>query len=303
MKKIALVILTIILTVFSIGMLAACNPETVEKIKGTYKMSVNTTGNEDYDLISANDIEAYIIVTGSESGYFVYKDVSTPLTVKEVELVYWKNNNDKVTQVEIKDNQGWVKSKIGSFNKLFVNKTSDGMELKYEQKKVGDIISRKNTVYNRVSESTTLSYVKGVFGESIPSVVKNDDASLIHGVWNVDENDGKYVYRYMDFNVLTNKATDYYVEAGSKTISKATYDFTVGDFVANEETGEKIAKVIVTTDKEDVEYELCVYDEDKSFNLRRKTQVDPESFADFSFESSLTALNVESCISFMLEQM
>ena len=41
MKKIALVILTIILTVFSIGMLAACNPETVEKIKGTYKMSVD----------------------------------------------------------------------------------------------------------------------------------------------------------------------------------------------------------------------------------------------------------------------
>ena len=300
MKKIALVILTIILTVFSIGMLAACNPETVENIKGTYKMSVNTTGNEDKDLISANDIEAYIVVTGSESGYFVYKDVSTPLTVKEVELVYWKNNNDKVTQVEIKDNQGWVKNKVGSFNKLFVNKTSDGMELKYEQKKVGDIISRKNTVYNRISESTTLSYVKSVFGESIPSVVKNDDASLIHGVWNVNEYDGKYDYRYMDFNVLTNKATDYYVEAESKTILKATYDFTVGEFVANEETGEKIAKVIVTTDKENVEYELCVSDEDKSFYLRRKTQVDPETFESFSYESSLTALNVESCILFML---
>ena len=300
MKKIVLLMLTIVLAVVGIGVLAACNPETVENIKGTYKMSVNTTGNEDKDLISANDIEAYIVVTGSESGYFVYKDVSTPLTVKEVELVYWKNNNDKVTQVEIKDNQGWVKSKIGSSNNLFVNKTSDGMELKYEQKKVGDIISRKNTVYNRVSETTTLSYVKGVFGESIPSVVKNDDASLIHGVWNVDENDGKYVYRYMDFNVLTNKATDYYVEAESKTILKATYDFTVGEFVANEETGEKLAKVIVTTDKENVEYELCVSDEDKSFYLRRKTQVDPETFESFSYESSLTALNVESCILFML---
>ncbi|MGN1097063.1 MAG: hypothetical protein ACI4QU_04415, partial [Christensenellales bacterium] len=63
---------------------------------------------------------------------------------------------------------------------------------------------------------------------------------------------------------------------------------------------EKIAKVIVTTDKENVEYELCVSDEDKSFYLRRKTQVDPETFESFSYESSLTALNVESCILFML---
>ncbi|MGN0796178.1 MAG: hypothetical protein ACI4MT_04400 [Christensenellales bacterium] len=300
MKKIVLIILVVILAAVGIGVLVACNPATLENIVGTYEISVNTTGNEDLDLISTNGLETYIVVTGNESGYFIYKDSSTPLIVKEVELVYWKNNNNEVTQVEIKDKQGWVKSRVGSSNKLFVNKTSDGMELKYEQKKVGDIIVRKNTVYNRISESTNLNSVKAVYGEILPSVIKNDDASLMHGVWNVNEYDGKYDYRYMDFNILTNKATDYYVEAGEGTILKKTYDFEIGDFDVDAETGEKIAKVVVKTDKENVEYELCVSDEDGKFNLRRKTQADPEEFANLSFESSLTVLNVESCISYML---
>ena len=301
MKKAISIVLVLAIACSFAVLLASCNPDTIENVVGTYKMSVNTTGNEEYDLITANGIEAYIVVSGNETGYFVYKDVSTPLTVKEVALEYIQNNNQKVTQIGITDKQGWVETRVGCVQKLFVDKTSDGMELKYDQRPFGDVVKKKKTVYERVDKSTDLSYLNGVYGASLPDVVANDEKSMLHGVWDAYEDRGEYAFRYLDFDVLTSKVTEYCVKDGESEITRNVYDFVAGSAHTDETTGDTTVAVTIETKDGNVEYELYV-PQNGRYHLRKlPLPADSENYISCYFETSLSRLNVEACILSMLD--
>lgn len=301
MKKAISIVLVLAIACSFAVLLASCNPATLENVVGTYEMSVNTTGNEEYDLITANGIEAYIVVTGNETGYFVYKDVSTPLTVKEVALEYIQNNDNKITQIGITDKQGWVETRVGCVQKLFVDKTSDGMELKYDQRPFGDLIKKKKTVYERVDKSTDLSYLNGVYGASLPDVVANDEKSMLHGVWDAYEDRGEYAFRYLDFDVLTSKVTEYCVKDGESEITRNVYDFVAGSAHTDETTGDTTVAVTIETKDGNVEYELYV-PQNGRYHLRKlPLPADSENYISCYFETSLSRLNVEACILSMLD--
>lgn len=292
MKKIIPIILIVVLVIAMAAVLVACNPTTMDKVKGTYKLRVNTVGEQATDLIIKNEIEAYLVVTGGESGYFVYKDSSTPLTVKEVKLTYKLNtdNAEKVEKVTIEDTQGWINDRIGCSNNFFVDKDSNNVRLTYQQKKFGKLIDEKTTTYYKVDESTSLSYVKSKLGE-LPATIKNNDASRLHGVWEAVE-EGSTTSKFFDFNAATNVVTEYTRENDSQEIIKTEHAYTVSEF-AETETGVNVITASVTIEGIDEQYEITV-SEGKNVFFRRITATEPEkTWADYSYYTTLSALNVE----------
>ncbi|MCI5819933.1 MAG: hypothetical protein MRZ86_05055 [Acidaminococcus sp.] len=297
MKKIIPVILIVVLIIAMAAVLAACNPTTMDKVKGTYKLKVNTVGEQATDLIVKNKIEAYLVVTGGESGYFVYKDSSTPLTVKEVKLTYKLNtdNAEKVEKVTIEDTQGWINDRIGCSNVFFVDKDSTGVRLTYQQKKFGKLIDEKTTTYLKVNDSTNFSYVKSKLGE-LPATIKNNDASRLHGVWEAVE-EGSTTSKFFDFNAATNVVTEYSLKNGSQDIIKTEHAYTVSEFVETE-TGVNVITASVTIEGVAEQYEITV-SEGKNVFFRRITATEPEkTWSDYTYYSTLSELNIES---FMLD--
>lgn len=79
-RMILLLALLVLVTTLIANVLVACNPTEMEKIVGTYKLVTNTRTKyrqETVDNIATYGKGAYIVLTGSDYGYYVYKDNDT----------------------------------------------------------------------------------------------------------------------------------------------------------------------------------------------------------------------------------
>lgn len=78
MKKKALLLVGILIIALTFStVLVACNPDKMENIVGTYKLVVDTRTQyeqETVDNIATYGREAYIVLTGEDYGYYIYKD-------------------------------------------------------------------------------------------------------------------------------------------------------------------------------------------------------------------------------------
>ena len=103
MKKKALLLVGILIIALTFStVLVACNPDKMENIVGTYKLVVDTRTQyeqETVDNIATYGREAYIVLTGEDYGYYIYKDNDTPLSARKVKLEYTLNDENQVTLI------------------------------------------------------------------------------------------------------------------------------------------------------------------------------------------------------------
>ena len=219
MKKVAIIIIfCLLISIF----LCCCTLEKLENILGTYVLTVYTTthyGEETIDVKAEKEMEAYLVITGKDYGYYVYKDKDTPLFCREVKLEYNKNDEDKVTTVTYNDGNS------DDFN-FFVNSVKDGLfkkkiTLTRTHNPIDSKLSALNTGYartmERIDDTPDLSYLNKKLGVTLNPLFFG--AMKFHGLngtfyMNYSEY-SPYIYDYYDINCYdinagTLKATRYY---------------------------------------------------------------------------------------------
>ena len=113
----------------------------------------------------------------------------------------------------------------------------------------------------------------------------------MHGVWEAVE-EGSTTSKFFDFNAATNVVTEYSLKNGSQDIIKTKHAYTVSEFVETE-PGVNIITASVTIEGIDEQYEITV-SEGKNVFFRRITATEPEkTWADYSYYTTLSALNIE----------
>ena len=150
--------------------------QRMDALKGTYKLTNYTytpqyNSNNSYRPATSDYIndakyqyEDYLIITGTEMGYYVHKDASGNAYVKEVSIVYERNAEDssKIEYVTYYDaasrNQTQNENRLGvSGNTL--NYSSPGLD-------IGSIRTRDLYVrWEKVDRTTDLSYAKAQVGD------------------------------------------------------------------------------------------------------------------------------------------
>lgn len=211
MKKIAIIIIFCLL--ISV-LLCGCTPEKLENILGTYALTVYTTskyGEETVDVKAEKEMEAYLVITGKDYGYYVYKDKNTPLFCREVKLEYNKNDEDKVTTVTYDDGNS------DDFN-FFVNSVKEGLfkkkiTLTRTRSPINSKLEYLNTGFSKtmekIDDTPDLSYLNKKLG-----VTLNPLFPKYHGLNGIAYSNyfeyKPYVYEYYDINTETLTATRYY---------------------------------------------------------------------------------------------
>ncbi len=240
------------------SVLFGCTPEKLENVVGTYKLTVDTVTvyeKDKVDKIADSEIEAYLVVTGEEKGYYVFKSKYEPLNCKEINLTYVKNTNVIIsirynTKVGEKPTTLNVDSKekvtLGS-HWYQANKIQDAYEIEYE----------------KVSGATDLSYVKELYPElPVFSYGTYDyDGHFYARILKPNANFADYIYHHYDIDAANGTATEYYALKADKTPVKNE-----NLKVTFEKSGEfgKLQKIIIG----DTEYSL----ENKS--IEREITVD-----------------------------
>lgn len=216
MKKvlITLLIASFVLSI-SIG-LVACTPAKIGEILGTYKLVTDTTTayqQETVDNIESYGRVAYLVVTGKNMGYYLYKDNDTEAYVREVKLEYSKNDEDEVTSVTFITGEG------DRQKSLHVDVKSKTM-LVSRWNSPSKLIDAYNIEYERISEKTDLSAIKKDFGD-VP--VYGYNLFGYNGLYkaelynSLDKNFSDYIYKYISIDSATCKATVYYALKSDKT--------------------------------------------------------------------------------------
>ncbi len=177
-------ILSIIISSFFLMGCARVEPCTMEELIGTYKLinykRAYYTKNEndesvldrEEDLLKSNKIEMFLIITGEEFGYVVYKDKDTNLLIRQVKLKYnyeFEAVNgetvytDKISTVEYKTLVGKDYEKIQDAwanlgttkNGKKLNNTHHEYKGFYKTHLYTDYVD-----YEKVSKEKDLSYIK-----------------------------------------------------------------------------------------------------------------------------------------------
>lgn len=180
-KKIALIL--IISTIFCAlaCVLVACTPAKIEKIVGTYEISIYSRQKDSSspleDLIDSRKITAYIVLKEGGVGYFVYADSDNAISAREVALEYTYSSDDpqKVSTITFSDKDDFVKSHIGWSATLHVN--YQGKKESYltcQKIAVGSLSpSSGTTTYTRVDKATDLSFVQNKLGVQLDLIANN----------------------------------------------------------------------------------------------------------------------------------
>ena len=157
MKKKALLLVGILIIALTFStVLVACNPDKMENIVGTYKLVVDTRTQyeqETVDNIATYGREAYIVLTGEDYGYYIYKDNDTPLCARKVKLKYTLNDENQVTLISYILGEG-VNSKTFNVD------SRDRIALISRWPSASKIIDAYDVRFNKVSDKTDLSTVK-----------------------------------------------------------------------------------------------------------------------------------------------
>lgn len=247
-NKANLLIATILLSLLLGLVLVACNPGKMEDIVGTYQLVADTYTEyqqETVDKIAAYGKESYLVVTGKEKGYYVYKDNDTAAYAREIKLEYTTNDENNVSLVT------YVLD-VGEKPRTFHVDVKKDKYLISRWPSATKIIAAYNIEYKKVSNATDLSAVKKIYGE-LPvfgyNLYKFNSffcAELTNGH---QENFSDYIYKYYDVNSASCTATLYYAEKSDQ--KPVVVKNLPVNFERNQENDELI-KVTIG----DVEYDL-----------------------------------------------
>ena len=215
MKKRCLIfILTAIFAIISLTTLVACENADKNDINGTYELTKWTIDYEDNvptDIMERDEVEAYVVITGQDKGFYVYQSKSTPLYCKQVkvELEYSSTDPEKVIVVRLKDGMGWSMS-------FTTSKTSKDVMLKDKNLKIFDQKASLKE-FTRISKATDLSAVNAKVGQTL-TYVDFEYAPFdcwYEYVYETSKPEHyadveRYVYYFVKTDVKTNKAKAYY---------------------------------------------------------------------------------------------
>ncbi len=215
-RKILLVALLVLATAIIASVLVACNPAEMEKIVGTYKLVTDKTTEyqqDTVDNIEKYGKEAYIVLTGNDYGYYVYKDNDMAAFARKVKLEYAVNDENKVTSIT------YVLGEGQKPNVLNVN-AQKKVSLVYRWTAATKLTDARDIQYDRISDKTDLTSVKDALGE-IP--VFDYDVYQYHSMFcaeltnGLQKNYSDYIYKYYDVNTASCTATLYYSLKSNET--------------------------------------------------------------------------------------
>ena len=216
MKRFALVftlIITILLSSTGCYMVSAVK---LKDLVGTYKISTYTSDGT--DLIAKKQMEAYLVINSGGKSYYVYKDASTELYVREIELRLTQDteNPSKYAYVEYRlDHQS-------DYEKLAINKSVLNAHSFHYDWRNGSLYQYQDYVtFEKVNKATDLTYVAKCLG-ALPNVIEfgyglydgvytHQYTSLPGGDSSSSWFDEPFVYLYIDLRVASLTADVYYM--------------------------------------------------------------------------------------------
>lgn len=255
MKKIVALLFAALLAVSAAGCYII-TPARKSKVVGTYKLESYT--NDGVNLIEKNGIVCYLVVNESGGGYYVYKDNSTPLSVKGIQtrLIPDEDNSRKYSYVEFLLDH--LSGTADDWDRLgYSNGGLNKNETKFHPIVWGEALStyQISTRYTRISKAQDLSAVSKELGE-LPNAMAFGEARY-DGVYVYNHNETSNPYNanadswfyencpvhylVVDFNVATKKADVYYMLLEDKTQQHVQVDFTMAGDQAT--IGEAVAKL------------------------------------------------------------
>lgn len=246
-KTIVPVVISVLTVVLSL-LLASCKAGKKEDVVGTYKLVTDTRtvyGEDTVDNIKKHGKEAYLVITGKDYGYYVYKDNSSPVIAREVKLEYSYNEEGNISLLGFITGEG---EKRYSFNVDARQKVS----LISRWPSASRYIDAYDIQYDKVDKSTDLSYVKKVYAD-LP--VFGYDLYKYNALYRVEilsenkNNHSEYIYKYYDVDSSKCKATLYYALKSDEKPFSVT-DLTVS-FELDSET-KKPVSMSVGDDKYDL---------------------------------------------------
>jgi len=216
MKRILLIVLALTFVLLASVNLVSCVPGKMENIIGTYQLTTDTVTEyekETVDNIAAYGKESYLVLTGEDTGYYVYKDNDTPAYVREVKLEYSVNDEGKVTSVSYTTGTG---ERVRSFN---VDCKKEVMLIS-RWPSASKLINAYDITYKRISSATDLSAVRKVYGDlpvfgyALYSYHSTFCAEIVNGL---QKHFSKYIYKYITVDAAGCTATLYYALRDDKT--------------------------------------------------------------------------------------
>lgn len=218
-KNIALILAAVLIASMLCLMLVACNPAKLNKITGTYQLTMYSrqakSGSDNENLIEKWGITAYLVVRDDGTGYFVYESNDVDLTAIAVSLEYTYDTDDvqKVRSIKVTDAKKFSDTYLGWYNNLKVNyKGRKESYLTCSKIALGSLSpSSGSTTYTRVDKATDLSYVQKQLGKDI-TPLSNDNLARLHGLFQMTYGIGEedvYAYRFASVNVVDNTVTIY----------------------------------------------------------------------------------------------
>ena len=173
LKIVAFAVLSVMLMVLFAGCYVVSG-QRMKRVQGTYELisysRTNGKTNAVTNYLEVDGYQAFLVVTGSGTGYYVFRDNDTPPTVRQVSLRYEYNQEDskKVDYVFYRF-EGQEEQKFGvtrdslSFSKpaikLSENIYTDGLSMSWR----------------RADEATDLSYVEEQWGTLQEYAPKTDE--------------------------------------------------------------------------------------------------------------------------------
>lgn len=163
LKSLTLVVIFALAMTFSLGCYVI-NAQPMSKLKGTYELRsyswTNAKTNESTSYITKYEYVAYLVITGTGEGYYVWKSVDFPATKEAVSLRYEYSQEDS-SKVEYV----YYKRESDDEKKFGVN----GKNLNFSR----PVVKLSDNVYThgesmsfaKLSDVTDLSYVISMLGE------------------------------------------------------------------------------------------------------------------------------------------
>ena len=220
---IPLIILTIML--FQSGCYVT-KAARLNDIVGTYELTgYNRTGEDAFDYKEENGMVAYLVIKDANSGYYIYKDNWTDLSVRAVQITLTADEEEpnKYNFVTYKLDSITDEVKLGihsgNLNSSIPKSSGNLLDGTYNA-----FAAYINTDYKRVNKATDLSFVKKQLGE-LPAVTEYGlsayDGIYYYNHYNIDNMVLDYntfsrnytepfIYAMFDLNIYTQKATVYY---------------------------------------------------------------------------------------------
>lgn len=228
--------------------LVSCKPAKMEKIIGTYELVTDTVTRYQQDMvdhIATYEREAYIVLTGEEIGYYVYKDKDTSVCVREIKLEYFKNDEEEVSRISFTLGVG------EKGNSLNVDSGKDSY-LVSRWPSATKITPAYEIQYKKISDATDLSTVEGIYGDlpvfryGLYDYNRTYIAQIDNGL---DKNFSDYIYKYYAVDSARGKATLYYALKSDKVpVAQRNIDVT---FTKDAES-DKYVKMTIGTDEYDL---------------------------------------------------